>query len=85
MGYPFVSLTVRRPLRGPRLAGTFEEVVMQSYARKVVRFLKSEEGATAVEYAVMVALIVAACITTIGILGTEVNSTFDKVNAAIPN
>ena len=34
--------------------------------------------------AVMVALIIAACIATVNIMGTDVNNTFDKVNQALP-
>ncbi len=57
---------------------------MKNLALKIRGFLGSEDGATAVEYAVMVALIIAACITTINILGTDVNNTFDKVSQSMP-
>ena len=57
---------------------------MKALALKVRGFLGSEDGATAVEYAVMVALIIAACIATVNIMGTDVNNTFDKVNQALP-
>ena len=39
---------------------------MKSLAQKVQRFLVSEDGPTAVEYAVMLALIVIVCLTAIG-------------------
>ena len=38
---------------------------MKSFAKKVQRFLKSEDGPTAVEYAVMLALIIIVCLTAI--------------------
>ena len=43
------------------------------------RFLKSEDGPTAVEYAVMLALIVIVCLTAIQSIGTNAKSTFQKV------
>ena len=52
---------------------------MNSFALKVQRFLKSEDGPTAVEYAVMLALIVIVCLTAIQSIGTNDNSTFQKV------
>jgi len=56
---------------------------MKSLMRRVQRFLTSEDGPTAVEYAVMLALIVVACITIITSLGTSVSSTFSTVNSAM--
>lgn len=44
------------------------------------RFLKSEEGPTAVEYAVMLALIIVVCILAITSLGTNANKTFTRVS-----
>ena len=41
----------------------------QHYKTKVARFLTDESGPTAVEYAVMMALIIGLCITSIGLLG----------------
>jgi pilus assembly protein Flp/PilA len=49
----------------------------------VVRFLKGEEGPTAVEYAVMLALIIVVCIAAITILGSNANNTFQNVANAI--
>ncbi len=48
------------------------------------KFLVSEDGPTAVEYAVMLALIVVACITTISAVGTKVNGSFDATKTALP-
>jgi pilus assembly protein Flp/PilA len=52
---------------------------MKTLALKVQRFLTSEEGPTAVEYAVMLALIIIVCITAISAIGTNANATFDSV------
>jgi pilus assembly protein Flp/PilA len=54
-----------------RLAGSF------------VDFLKAEDGPTAVEYAVMLALIIVVCIGAITTLGQNANSTFTSVGTAI--
>ena len=43
------------------------------------RFARDEEGATAVEYGLMVALIAVVIITAVALIGTNLNTTFDKV------
>ena len=52
---------------------------MISFAKKLQRFLKSEDGPTAVEYAVMLSLIIAVCLAAITSIGTNANATFSKV------
>jgi pilus assembly protein Flp/PilA len=54
---------------------------MKNFALKVQRFLKSEDGPTAVEYAIMLALIVIVCLTAIQAIGTNANSTFEDIAA----
>ncbi len=49
----------------------------------LVRFLKREDGPTAVEYAVMLALIVVVCIASISSVGKNVRGTFQTVGNAI--
>jgi pilus assembly protein Flp/PilA len=49
---------------------------MRKFSRTLVSFLKDESGPTAVEYAVMLALIIVVCITAVTVLGTNANSTF---------
>jgi pilus assembly protein Flp/PilA len=56
---------------------------MKFLATKVQRFLVSEEGPTAVEYAVMLALIVIVCLTAIQAIGTNANSTFNSIANAL--
>jgi pilus assembly protein Flp/PilA len=46
---------------------------------RTIRFLKQEDGPTAVEYAVMLALIVVVCIAAITTLGSNANKTFGNV------
>jgi pilus assembly protein Flp/PilA len=46
-------------------------------------FLQSEDGPTAVEYAVMLALIIVVCIGAITTLGGNANSTFTSVGNAV--
>ena len=56
---------------------------MNTMITRVRNFLTSEDGPTAVEYAVMLALILVACITIIQTLGTSISSTFNKVNTSL--
>jgi pilus assembly protein Flp/PilA len=51
--------------------------------KRLISFLKDEEGATAVEYGLIVALIAAVIVTTVGLLGTEVHKGFTKVKDAL--
>ncbi|MFO7903336.1 MAG: Flp family type IVb pilin [Pirellulaceae bacterium] len=53
---------------------------MKSLAKKVQHFLVSEDGPTAVEYAVMLALIVVVCLGTISLIGTNAKDTFQEVS-----
>ena len=52
---------------------------MRQFANSVVNFLKAEDGPTAVEYAVMLALIIVVCIAAITALGSNANGTFSNV------
>ena len=49
----------------------------------VKRFLASEDGPTAVEYAVMLALIIVVCLTAITTLGQNANTTFKTVGTKL--
>jgi len=49
---------------------------MKKFKDSVKRFLVSEDGPTAVEYAVMLALIVIVCLTAIQAIGTNANAKF---------
>jgi len=52
---------------------------MYPYANAIVAFLKSEDGPTAVEYAVMLALIIVVCIGAITTLGKNANGVYNNV------
>ncbi len=56
---------------------------MRKFAERVVNFIKREDGPTAVEYAVMLALIIVVCITAITALGSNANKTFSSVSGTI--
>jgi pilus assembly protein Flp/PilA len=56
---------------------------MNRLAWKVHRFLTSDDGPTAVEYAVMLALIIIVCLTAILAVGTNANVTFDSVGTKL--
>jgi len=56
---------------------------LRQAARGVVEFLKREDGPTAVEYAVMLALIVVVCIAAITAIGAASNQTFSRVGSTV--
>ena len=56
---------------------------MRKFVECVKSFIQREDGPTAVEYAVMLALIIVVCITAITALGTNANKTFTTVGNAI--
>ena len=56
---------------------------MSQLGQFAVNFLKSEDGPTAVEYAVMLALIIVVCIAAISALGSNAEGTFNKVGSTV--
>jgi pilus assembly protein Flp/PilA len=58
---------------------------MSTWLDKAVRFLREEDGPTAVEYAVMLALIIVVCASAVALLGTNTSSSFSNptLNAAL--
>jgi len=66
-------------------AGAFDdsEEAMKNFASKVKRFLKSEDGPTAVEYAVMLSLIIVICLSAVRTVGTNASATFTSVAGQI--
>ena len=57
---------------------------MRNLINRVKMFVVSEDGPTATEYAVMLALIVVAALAAITALGTKVSSIFTNVDTALP-
>ena len=56
---------------------------MRKFQQALVNFLKSEDGPTAVEYAVMLALIIVVCIAAISALGSNASNTFQSVGNTV--
>jgi len=56
--------------------------MFESFSASVLNFLKREDGPTAVEYAVMLALIIVVCIASVTALGSNANRTFTRVSTA---
>ena len=53
--------------------------------RKLKSFIRDEEAATAVEYSVLLALILMAIIGTVTIVGTETNEMLGGINDSLQN
>ena len=56
---------------------------MRKFTNAIVNFINDESGPTAVEYAVMLALIIVVCITAVTTLGSNANNTFSYVGTKI--
>jgi len=57
--------------------------MLQKIKTGLVNFLKREDGPTAVEYAVMLALIIVVCIAAISALGSNASNTFSYVGNTV--
>jgi pilus assembly protein Flp/PilA len=51
--------------------------------KTIQNLLRNDEGATMVEYAIMVALIAAVCVTVVATFGKSVSNTFSSMNASL--
>jgi len=56
---------------------------MSLITKKIRQFLASEDGPTAVEYAVMLALIIIVCLTAVQTLGTNTSTTFTNMSNSL--
>ena len=56
---------------------------MKKLGQHLWQFVTQEDGPTAVEYAVMLALIIVVCIAAITTLGSNANGTFDFVSTKV--
>ena len=56
---------------------------MSNLMQNVKSFLESEDGPTAVEYAIMLSLIVMVCITAVRAIGTNANTIFEDTRDAL--
>jgi len=57
---------------------------MSNFLTRAKNFLRSEDGPTATEYAVMLALIIIVALGAITSLGTTVSTIFSNVDTALP-
>jgi len=57
---------------------------MTTFVNRVKNFLRSEDGPTATEYAVMLALIIIVSLAAITGLGTTVDTIFTNVDSSLP-
>jgi pilus assembly protein Flp/PilA len=67
----------------PQTTKRSEGAKLKDFANSIKRFLVSEDGPTAVEYAVMLALIIVVCLTAIQAVGTNANNKFNAVQNAL--
>jgi pilus assembly protein Flp/PilA len=51
--------------------------------KRLRQFLKSDDGPTAVEYAVMLALIIAVVLTAVQSLGTNTSASFNNISNSL--
>ena len=58
---------------------------MRQFAKNIVKFVKAEDGPTAVEYAAMLALLIAVCIGAITTIGTKTNSSYTSTGSHYPS
>jgi pilus assembly protein Flp/PilA len=58
-------------------------IQMKTLAQRVRRFLASEDGPTAVEYAVMLVLIVTVCLVAVTSVGSQTSTTFSNMAASL--
>ena len=56
---------------------------MKAFISRAKDFMVSEDGPTATEYAVMLALIIVVALGAISVLGTKVSTVFDNVKTSL--
>lgn len=74
---------VNQGLGSTRHVFSCEGYLVYHIVSQVRQLLASEDGPTAVEYAVMLALIMVACIMSVATLGQSMSSTFSTVNGSV--
>ncbi len=61
------------------------ERIMRTFTRGILNFLHNEDGPTAVEYAIILALNVVLCVVAITSMGTNANKVFGNVSNKLAN
>jgi pilus assembly protein Flp/PilA len=54
------------------------------FINKIVRFLKQDDGPTAVEYAIMLTAVLLACVVSIGSMGSMLNTKYQDIENQMP-
>jgi len=62
----------------------FRRISMKKLAGGFRSFVKDEDGATMVEYGIMIALIAAICVGIVTTLGTQIKAAFTTTSGALP-
>ena len=57
--------------------------MVTSFKSTAARFMRDEDGVTLMEYAILAGLIAVVSITTIGLVGTNINRVFGVVNTSL--
>jgi len=81
LGLSVLKSPLRRLIQGARINGRGAELRIQQIeinVNSILRFLRDEDGPTAVEYAIMLGLILAVVISSVTFLGNETGRSFDK-------
>jgi pilus assembly protein Flp/PilA len=66
------------------LVVNLKEEIKMAIKKFLKKFIQEEEGATAVEYAVMIVLIIVVCLAAVTLLGEKVNNAFNAVATNMP-
>jgi pilus assembly protein Flp/PilA len=66
------------------IKNSFKEIAMNALRNHLNRFMCEEDGATMVEYGLMVALIAVVCIGAVTLLGTSLSTLFGGVQTSLP-
>lgn len=56
---------------------------MNIFTQSITRFLNDEEGASAIEYALIVGLVSLALVAALGLVGASVSSLFTRIGSAL--
>jgi pilus assembly protein Flp/PilA len=83
VAHPLGETTVDDPREEVQSRTTQRGNIMIPLVASIKRFLVSEDGPTAVEYAVMLALIIVVCLTAIQAVGTNASTTFTNVSTQL--
>ncbi len=65
--------------RNSALRSQNRRMLMRPFVRHISNLLRSEDGPTAVEYAVMLALIIVVCLAAISTMGGNANNVYSNV------